>query len=100
MIYPEHLKPGDRVSIYGFRDLTMGERTGGTYMRRGRFTRMVPCRAEVYEIKFDAGYIEHWDRRGLIYALNNHSTPTSYAPYDGTPEQHVLYLDRKKNERN
>ena len=99
MILPENLKPGERVYIYGFRDLTMGERTGGTYMRRGRFIRRVPCRAELYEIKFDAGYVEHWNRQGLVYALNNHSTPTSYAPYDGTPEQHVLYLERKRHGR-
>lgn len=96
---PEDLRPGDLVFFPGFRDLALGQSTGDIYQRPARFTRKLTYHRELYEIKFDAGYVEHWNRRGLVYALNNHSTPTSYAPYDGTPEQHVLYLERKKNGR-
>lgn len=94
IINPRHLKPGDRVSIYGFRDAAMGERQGETIRRRGRFTKMIRCRAEVYEIRFDKGYTEHWSYIALLYALNGHMPPTTYNPRNMTPEEHLLELMR------
>lgn len=89
---PEQLNPGDRVSIYGFRDQATGERTGNTIRRGGVFVRMAPCKREMYEIRFDKGYTEHWSRDNLVYALNGHMTPTSYCPHNLTPDAHVAEL--------
>ena len=100
MILPENLTPGEKVYFTGFRDIALGMATGNVYMRSARFIRVIDYHRTLYEFKFDhGGYIEHWDRFGLLYALNGHAVPTSYGQHDWSPERHVMYLNHKKEKR-
>lgn len=89
---PEDLRPGDRVGFPGFRDQDSARVKGEPLVRMATFTRMPPCRYECYEFLFDKGYIEHWGRFELTYALNGLEAPRVYAPGDLPLEAHVIEL--------
>lgn len=89
MIHPRDLRPGDRVYVYGFMGTKPTKSKGGAPTRAATYIRHLRCG---YELRFDAGYTEHWREVSLLYALNGIDIPSTYAPGDTTPEKHVMEL--------
>lgn len=88
---PEDLKPGEKITVLGFRDdrIVRGSnanRDGIPKPRHATFIMVRPCG---FELKFDKGYVEHWSYKQMLYGLNGLTIPTSYAPDGLTPMQHV-----------
>ena len=82
---PSELQPGDRVTVKGFRH-------GGLDPRQGTFIRRLPCG---YEIRFDRGYTEHWSEIDLLYGMNGHIVPSTYAPQGLMPETYLRYVQTR-----
>ena len=79
------VKPGDRVTVKGFRH-------GGLDPRQGTFIRRLPCG---YEIRFDHGYTEHWSEIDLLYGMNGQIVPSTYAPQGLKPETYLRYVQTR-----